>query len=294
MVESLKVLSDISSSWADFEEGKQYAEEALLLCRKLQRPDLTAQVLAALAWATNCLGGYAESERYYRESLEIAEEIASPFGIALATNFLGWVAFCAGGDRLPEAMSLHSQAMAIWRQIGQRTNLAMCLGDYALAAHEHGDYAVAMRFAQEGLALSVELDYVDLISYNSYCLGAALCGLGDLAASQHYLNRALQIASKAQIPDNISAILYFVAQLRIRQGNLPHLSATDRWKKQGEALELLTLLIQHRATWQLFRDRALPVQAELMAILPADLAAAAIERGQQRTMAEVVAEISEV
>jgi DNA-binding SARP family transcriptional activator/predicted ATPase len=291
MADALGALSDIASSWADFVEGKQYAEEALAICRRIGRPDLTARVLAALAWPVSCLGDYTQSEEYYRESLEIAEAISSPYGIALATNFLGWCAFCTGGERLPEALALHAQAMAIWRQIGQRTNLSMCLIDYALAAIELGDYATALRHAQEGVNLTVEMGHVDLTSYGLYCLGTAKCGLGDLAAAQRYLLRSLQLAKQAELPDNMMAALYFVAHLRIKEGQLPNLPAVEQMKKQSEAMELLALLIQHRATWQLFRDRALRLQAELSATLPADLAAAAIERGRRRTVIDVVAEI---
>ncbi len=290
-IETLKMLSDTASSWADFVEGKQFAEAALALCRRLQRPDLTSQVLAALAWPVNCLGEYAESARYYQESLEIAESIGSPFGVALATNFLGWVAFCAGGDRLPEALAYYTQALAIWRRIGHRTNLAMCLGDYALAANEAGDYVAAQRYAQEGLELTIALEHPDLMSYNLYHLGAAMCGLRDYAAAQRYLVQALQIARRAAIPDNLLAVLYFVAQLRRAESAGSSLSAAAALNKQREALELLALLIEHRATWQLFRDRARRTQAELAAKMPAEVAAAAIQRGRAQVLTEVVAAI---
>ena len=191
IAETLKALSDVASALDDYAAGKRYAEEALRICRKLRRPDLTAAVLAALAWAVNCLGEYVESERYYRESLTIAESIASPYGIAFAINFLGWVAYCKGGNRLPEALSLYTQAIEIWRQIGQRTNLAMCLGDYALAAYDVGDYAGAARHAAEGVTLTEELHYYELMSYMFYSLGAAMTGLGDLDAGALHLRRAL-------------------------------------------------------------------------------------------------------
>jgi tetratricopeptide (TPR) repeat protein len=145
MAEALLGLSDMASSFGEWTEGHRLTLEALAICRRLQRPDLTARVLAALAWTTNSLGGYAESARYYRESLSIFEAIGDPQAVALATSFLGWVAFCGGESRLAEALSFYKQAITIWRQIGHRVNLAMCLGDYALAANELGDYATALR-----------------------------------------------------------------------------------------------------------------------------------------------------
>jgi predicted ATPase/DNA-binding SARP family transcriptional activator len=294
MAEALMNLSDIASSWADFAEGKRLAQEALLLCHQLQHPNLTAKVIAGLAWATNCLGDYAESEKYYQDSLAISEAIGAPFDIAIATNFLGWVAFCIGGERLQEALRLHEQAMVTWRQIGHRTHQAMCLGDYALAACELGEYDRALRAAQEGLAITEELHHSDLTSYNSYCLAAAACGKHDFVTSQHYLLRSLKIASKSQISDNVCATLYFQALLFVEESKLPTLPPVERTEKQVQALELLALIIQHRATWQLFRDRALRLQTALADGLPAEVITAAIERGQSRTLAETVAEILSV
>ncbi|MCC6169113.1 MAG: tetratricopeptide repeat protein [Caldilineaceae bacterium] len=155
MAEALHILSDIVASFADFEESKRLAQEALALCRELQRPDLTARVLASTGWAVNCLGDYALSEHYYRESLAISEAIGDPYGIALSTNFLGWVAFCAGGERLAQAVAFYERALAIWRHIGQRTNIAMCLGDYGLAAYELGDLCLGF------LAVGLGLDKID-------------------------------------------------------------------------------------------------------------------------------------
>jgi predicted ATPase len=291
LAETLLVLSDTKSSFGDFAGGERYARESLALCRKLQRPDLTAHVLAALAWATNCLGGYAESARYYRESLAIAESIGNPFGIALAIQFLGWVAFCEGGQRLVEALALYKQALAVYRQIGHRNLLAMSLGDYALAASEVGDAATAFRCAEEGLAITEEIDHRALMSYNLNCLGAAACGLNDLEASRRYLLRALQISAALQIPDSAALTLYLFAQLLLKEGERSDLPASEKLQKQGQAVELLALVINQPATWQLIRDRAQRVLAELLESLPADTAATAQQRGREKTLEDIATEV---
>jgi hypothetical protein len=181
--------------------------------------------------------------------------------------------------------------MAIWRQIGQRSNLAMCLGDSALVAYELGDFDTALAYAQEGIAITEELNHADLASYNYYALGAAACGLNDLTTSRSYFVRSLQTARKAQLNDNLCAALYYLAQLLVKESQVPTLSPAQRLTKEVQALELLAFILHHRATWQLFRDRALRVQAPLLDRLPAHIATSAIERAQQRTLDEVVAEI---
>lgn len=285
--EALLGLSDLLSSFGEFSVGEKPARAALVLCRQLQRPDLMARALAALAWCVCCLGGYAEAERYYREALAISEKIANPFGIALATNFLGWVAYCEGGERLAEAAALHAQALVIWRSIGNRSFVAMCLGDSALAAYELGDYAEAKRLAGEGVTGAEELRQSDLLSYNLNVLGAATCSLGELAASRRCLFRSLQIAYELRMPDKAALMLYFLALLFIQEGKMFAAPSDQQSAQDVAALELLAFVVDQPATWQAVRDRAARKQADLAAHLLPDVAAAAQARGRQRSFDEI-------
>ena len=284
--EALLGLSDLLSSFGEFSIGEQHARAALVLCRQLQRPDLMARALAALAWCVCCQGGYAEAERCYRETLAISQAIANPFGIALATNFLGWVAYCEGGPRLAEAADLHAQALAIWRRIGNRSFVAMCLGDCALAAYELGDYGEAKRLAHEGVTVAEELNQSDLLSYNLNVLGAATCSLGELAASRGHLYRSLQIAHELRMPDKAALMLYFLALMFIQEGTAP-VPSGEQAAQQYAALELLAFVVDQPATWQVVRDRAARVQADLLVHLHPDAAAAAQARGCQRSFDEI-------
>lgn len=287
MAQAYLGLAEIASSFSDFAEGERYAREALALCRQLQQPDLTANVVAALAWAVNSQGAYAESARYYRESLTIAEAIGNPFSIGLAIQFLGWVAFCEGDAHLAEALAQYKRAIAIFRQIGHQFHLTMTLGDYALTASEDGDYTAAFQAAQEGLTIAEALGQHSMTAYNLNGLGAAACGLQYLAASRRYLCHSLQISSTTQMYDHSMVSLYWLAHLLIKESQAT-LPPAQQGERQLQALELLSLVKQSQATWQLYRDRAQRVQAELAATLPAELAAAAIARGQQHAVDEFI------
>jgi tetratricopeptide (TPR) repeat protein len=251
-------------------------------------------VLASLAWPTNCLGGYAESARYYRESLTISEAIGDPQGVALATSFLGWVSFCEGESGLVEALSLYQQAITIWRHIGHRVDLAMSLGDYALVAYELGDYPTAMRCGQEGLAITDEFHHFDLMAYNLCGMGAAACGMGDLQTARQYLLRSLKLAHESQIFPQASLAIYFFARLLVLEsqnatpGGAP---GVEQLEKQAHAVELLAWVIHQPATWQLIRDRAQHVLAELLESLPAGTAATAQQRGREKTLEDIATEI---
>jgi hypothetical protein len=57
------------------------------------------------------------------------------------------------------------------------------------------------------------------------------------------------------------------------------------------ALELLALVIGHRLSWQMAKDQAAPLVAELEAELPPEVVAVAWERGQARDLDATVAEL---
>jgi DNA-binding CsgD family transcriptional regulator len=237
-----------------------------------------------LAWATNCLGNYAESEAHYREALAIFEALDHPFGVALTVQFLGWVAFCTGEGRLPDALAHYQRALAIFRQIGHRIYWAMALADLAIAAVELGDYVAAWRYAQEGLAITTALQQRTLRAYNLYGLGAAACGLGDLVASRHYFLHSLQITSTTQTFNQMLATFYYFSQLLIQESQLPTLTLQERQQKRTLAVELLTIVIHHPMTWQLFRERAQRRLAEL------NVRAAASYRPAEVVVAELLEE----
>jgi hypothetical protein len=57
------------------------------------------------------------------------------------------------------------------------------------------------------------------------------------------------------------------------------------------AVELLALVVHHPATWQVTRDRAHRLLAELAGMIPPDRAASAQEHGSQLSVDAVVADI---
>lgn len=69
--------------------------------------------------------------------------------------------------------------------------------------------------------------------------------------------------------------------------------AISKEAKQAKALEILALVVHHRAAWQVFKDKATRLLAELKVELPPEVAAAAQERGKTRKLEEIVAEILE-
>lgn len=258
MASALLGLAKAAFEFGDFVPAAQLASQGLALCRQLHRPDWIAKALGVLAWPTNCLGDYGAAEAYWQESLALYQEIGDALGVAVNVNFLGWAAWCVGGARLPEASAYHEKALVTFREFGHRQRLAMCLGDLALATLELGDCERAIRYAREGLAVAREIGVIHLMSYNLTILGAAASEQGDKESGRKHLAEALQTSLQARKVDSVMNVLYFFARL------LLHDDPSAR--KQTRALELLSLVVHHPATWQPIRDRASRLRDEQASI----------------------------
>lgn len=291
VVAGLRGLAYRANSFGDFVEGKRLAAESLAISRRVGQPLETARTLGTLAWATNCLGEYREAEAYWQESLLICQEIGDRWGTANNLSLLGWSAWCEGGTRLAEAVAYHKKALAICREIGYRRDVAMCLGDLALAASEMGDYEQATQYSLEGLAIAEEINHLDMIIYNLYALGAATCGLGDFQASRAQLLKAIKIAREVQIVAHLTTALFYLALLLVKESGLAGVAEPIQARQKVRALELLNLITHHPACWQAIKDRAAPFQAHLEAELPPAQVTAAKIRAKERTIEEVVVEI---
>jgi hypothetical protein len=144
------------------------------------------------------------------------------------------------------------------------------------------------------LAITEELHHFDLMAYNLCGLGAAACGMGDLQTGRQYLLRALKHAHESQIFPQASLAIYFYARLLIleSQNAAPKgAPGIDQLKKQAHAVELLAWVIHQPATWQLIRDRAQRVLAELLESPPADTAVTAQQRGRKKTLEDIATEV---
>ncbi|MBE7553081.1 MAG: tetratricopeptide repeat protein [Anaerolineales bacterium] len=292
-VETLHQLSEtvMNISGEYHAEAKRYSQESLVLSRAIGDQRLIAYSLDKLAFMTFCLGGYLEAEQYYQESLAIFKEIDDRYGLALALGAPAWIAIGLGGDRLALAKPLAEKSLAIWREIGDRLRTAIRLNQLGQVAIAMEEYAEAQRYYGEALTIGREIgNGVGLWALGG--LGEAACGLGDLPAARQYLLETLRTAITREKGHDLTflyTLLRWATLLAKESAGLDEDSLT-REAKKAQVVELLTLVRHHPASWQVFRDRAGRLLAELEAELPPEVAAAR-ERGKTRPLAEVVTEI---
>jgi hypothetical protein len=130
-----------------------------------------------------------------------------------------------------------------------------------------------------------------VMAYNLYCLGTAICGLGDFQAGREYLIKALSVAWEAQFMDQATVALFYWAVSLARESDLAEGTEPLKLQQKARALELLALVIDHPACWQPIKDRAAPLQARLETELPLGEVAIAKARAKSRTLDQVIAEI---
>ena len=256
-------------AWCDEEhaEAKLRFQDSLALFRQVGDPEGMTRCMHGLGHTCWILGEYGQGEQIHTEMLRLCQDTGNRGGTARALGDLGIDVY--GLRQYAKAYELLAQSLALYRDMGDMAGVTDELGDLAEAANLLGDYAAAERYAREVVA------FVE--SWFAYrVLGNAARGLGNYVDARAYLCRSLQVTGR---PGRYLWPLLGVAQLLACQG------------EKERALELLSLIMNHRMSWQVVKDQARLLAVELEAELSPDVAAAAQERGRARDLKATVAEL---
>jgi hypothetical protein len=203
----------------------------------------------------------------------------------MAQGGIGLVLWAMWGGKYVEATAYFQKSLLICRTIGHQGQVAGRLAGMARIANDLGDYAQAQQLAYEGLAIARELGSPVYLSHILYCLGESAYGVDDLQAARTYLMEALVVTSKTGLLAYLAIAVFHYATLLVKESEQERAESTQ---KRVKALELLALVQNHPAGWQVYKTRAARRYAELETQLPSAIVATATE---SRTLEEVVAEI---
>jgi predicted ATPase len=268
------------SAWhgGEYADAKQSFQDSLALFRQVGDLEGIQASLHGLGYICWILGDYERGRELHLEMLRLCRETGSQGGIARALGDLGVDA--VGLQQYEKAHELFGQSLAIYRDIGNAMGMYDALGDLAEAANALGDYAQAELYVRRAFRVlpEGEADF-DRGSWEYRNLGVAACGLGNYADARRHLHKALDLAVAAQMPSRHLLTFVGVARVLAKQGD------------KERAVELLALVTHHRFSWQLAKDQAASLLAELEAELAPDVVAAARARGQARDLDATVAEL---
>ena len=160
------------------------------------------------------------------------------------------------------------------------------MADLALVLVSMGQVERAVALARQAVAITREIDSQMMLTLSLNYLGAALIAAGELVEARRTLIEAIQQAWHYKYFYNVmTAFYYFAELLELESHNAEPHGVLER---KSLAVALLSCVRTQTATWQIFRDKAAQLQAEIEGALPAETLTAAIQNGQCQTVEEMV------
>jgi tetratricopeptide (TPR) repeat protein len=288
---NLYSLGFIGEVKGEYSLAKQYYLESLALNRAISNQLGIAQGLDKMGVVSFALGEYTQAEQYYRESLALFEQLNNRLGMALALGGLGLVAWGLGGPKLIEAKQYFETSLAACQESGNRLQMVVRLALLGYVHNSLGHYELAQQHCQEAITLAREIGFKAGLSFALNALGEAACGRSDFLAARRYLDEALETALHSQNHADVLAILVNWAALLVKEERLAAPKQPGATGRMAQAVEILAFAGNHPTNRRIFKDKAAGLVAELELELGVTIVAKIKERGQSRTLAEVVAEI---
>jgi predicted ATPase/DNA-binding CsgD family transcriptional regulator len=271
-------------AWLDLaKQGYEMAQESVETLEQLNHPEALVFAYNSLTVNAYFVYRYAEEVEATNKMLKITAEMDDKWLLA----FSYWAASlsCLVQGDYDEARRLAETNLKLYEEIGDvigSTEPLIVLGHVALA---RGELESARGFYLRCLKISQETGFHYSIQTSSKYLSRVAISLGKTDEAEKYLVQSLIITREIGFVRDKVNLLYEYARLLVAQDNL-----------EGAA-ELLALVIQHPASHQYrmmegsIRDSAKGLLVKLEIELPPKSYAAALERGQQLELDEIIADL---
>jgi tetratricopeptide (TPR) repeat protein len=188
-VRQIYALSRTLSALGRFTEARLLMEEGLAICVKRVMPVFETWLKNHLGLLAEMhLGQYEEGRALGRVGLKAARELDYEPGITLAQLLLGCVALVRQED--DAALGLLRESIAVYRESGQRYELATALAVLAMATVTLGQASEALRSLCEALRIVAE-------THSYLALGWVIPGVAALLLEQGERERAVELYAMA-------------------------------------------------------------------------------------------------
>jgi len=274
---ALDVLGRMATDQGDYAEATTRLEQSVAVARQVGDRGGVAHALFFLGWVQACVGAFPEARARYVEGQALYQDLGDRRGLARAANSLGTLANLL--REWDEARARLLESLALYRELGDRQGMAVALNNLGEAARGQQNYARASSYYQESLDLSREVgDQVGiLMAYAN--LGHSAVAQGDPAAALPHYCQGMHVARDIGALPGALDILAGVA------GALAQTGQPER------AAELLGLARHHPALKSDTEPLIEPVLARLRSQLAPDVLEAALARGAELDLGQVVGEI---
>lgn len=274
-------------AWLDLsEEGYDLAKGSVTILGQLDHPKALVFAYDSLAVNAYFQNRYIEEIKAIKTMLKIASELDDKWLFAF-TLFAASMAALIKED-YPQARQLAKKNLNLYEEIGDvigSTTPLIVLGHVALARGEHEE---AREYYLRCLKISQETGFYYSIQTSSKYLGKVALEMGETAEAEKYLLQCLLITKEIGFIRDIINLLFEFARLRVIQEN------------SEKAVELLAVVVQHPASYQSrllegrIRDSAKDLLAKLEGELSKETYTAALERGNELELDEVIIELVDI
>ncbi|MGD2159016.1 MAG: LuxR C-terminal-related transcriptional regulator [Anaerolineales bacterium] len=271
-------------SWLGLsDQGYELAKESVKILEQLDHLEALAFAYESLSLNSYCLNRFMEETAGKNRLLEIATKLDDRWLLALALFEKSMVAL--RNEDYTEAERLAESSLILNQEIGNliRSTLSLlALGHTAMA---WGEYERASDCYLRILKISQETRFLWGIEKASKYLGKVALSMDKIVEAKTYLLQSLRITNEVGLVRDKLNLLYEYACLLVAQNN------------SEQAAELLGLVLQHPVSHQIrlgegrIRDSAKGMLVKLEDELHSDAYAAALERGRELEMDEVIIEL---
>jgi predicted ATPase/transcriptional regulator with XRE-family HTH domain len=302
------------------EQAHAMFERSLKILRSLNEPRVLVEAVAMLGLLMEFTGNYPKASEFYAEGLEIAAAVGDRWYAALCRLLLAG----EGSLRLPTNTPQHSyeqlQSVVVdWRLIGDPRLTAVALQNLSWMAVKLGRYDEARHALEESVMLNRSIG-------DRWNLGFAYRGLGLIAQAQGEHDQAIDMFHKSRdtfievsARQDLARVLVEMSSSNFSLGNdaeaergwLEALQITTETQgtfvslealvgiaaikaKHGNiemSFELLKIVLNHSASLQETKDRAVRLRAELETKLPSTEIEAIQTHAAEKTFETVVEEL---
>jgi predicted ATPase len=265
------------------ESGYDLAGKSVDVLEQLNHPKALWFAYDSMVLNAYFLSRITEQVEATNKLIEIASEIDDKWLTAFMLFAPSMIALILGN--YAEAQRLAESALDLYEEIGDVIGSTMpivILGHVALAREE---YESAKQFYLRCSKISQRTGFNYSLQTSSKYLAKVSFLMGDYVETEKYLVQCLTLSKEVSFVRDVINLLYEFARLKAAQNNLE------------EAVKLLVLVIEHPTSNQTrwlegrIRDSAKSLLAELETELAPDTYTAALERGQELTLDEIVAEL---
>lgn len=199
--------------------------EALAIFESLSDAEGVAATLDLLGMANNIGGDLHQSSAYLERAIRRFEQLDDRRGLAsaLTTRLLRSPTYqtntLVAAATLREGAADGERALAVAREIGQRSAEAYALWALASCVGSGGEYGRALQLAQAGRQLAEEIEHGQWLSASYFVLGALYLDLRASDEAQHALETGLKHAQASGSSFWQSNALGYLARVHLRRGD---------------------------------------------------------------------------